>query len=98
MFDESFHSYLEDVDLFIRLNKNGYHYSPLLSASCVHFHMSTSKKMGFYKEYHDFANWIRIIFKNYSISFIIKHFPWLLVERLKNLSGILKKMVKFNDL
>jgi len=94
MFDESFHSYLEDVDLFIRLNKAGYKYTPTISASCIHAHMSTSSKMGLYKEKQDFKNWIRIISKNFKLKFIVKHFPTLFVERLRNLNGILKKMIR----
>ena len=91
MFDEAFHSYLEDVDLFIRLAKNGYQYGPCLNAYAKHQHMATSSKMGSYKESHDLSNWIRIIIKNYPWWFILLHFPTLFVERLRNLSGYLKK-------
>src|SRR3989344_2766069 len=45
MFDESFHSYLEDVDLFIRLAMSGYNYAPCLDVHVTHQHMATSKKM-----------------------------------------------------
>ena len=88
--DESFHSYLEDVDLFLRLSKDGYHFSPCIDATVVHAHMSTSSKMRKYKEWHDFTNWIRIISKNYPIWFTLLHFPTLFMERLRNLSGYIK--------
>lgn len=91
-FDTNFHSYLEDVDLFIRLAKKNYHYSPTLKASCFHEHMSTSSKMGNYKQKQDFKNWIRIIIKNYPLSFIIKNFFPLFIERLRNLNGIIKSI------
>ena len=91
MFDESFHSYLEDVDFFIRLAKKGYRYAPCLNAYVKHKHMATSSKMGSYKELHDLTNWIRIIIKNYPLWFILLHFPTLFFERLRNLSGYLKK-------
>lgn len=94
MFDESFHSYLEDVDLFFRLSKKGYRYCPTLSAKCLHLHMATSKKMGLYKQKQDFKNWIRIIVKHYPLPFIFRHFPSLGIERLRNLNGIIKKLVK----
>lgn len=94
MFDESFHSYLEDVDLFFRLSKKGYHYRPTLSAKCLHLHMATSKRMGLYKQKQDFKNWIRIIVKHYTLPFILRHFPSLGIERLRNLNGIIKKLVK----
>src|SRR3989344_3813260 len=50
MFDESFHSYLEDVDLFMRLALAGYEYAPCPEALCVHMHMATSATMNTYKE------------------------------------------------
>lgn len=91
--DERFHSYLEDVDLFIRFAKKGYKFAPCLDVTVLHEHMATSSKMGFYKEWHDFTNWIRIIIKNYPLNFIIKNFTSLLVERLRNASGLIKKIV-----
>jgi GT2 family glycosyltransferase len=93
MFDESFHSYLEDVDVCIRLVKNNYRFMPHIDASASHEHMATSKKMGSYKESHDLANWIRLIIKNYPVLFIIKYSPFLLIERLRNLSGLIKRKI-----
>ncbi|NMB57353.1 glycosyltransferase family 2 protein [Candidatus Beckwithbacteria bacterium] len=90
MFDEKFHSYHEDVDLFIRLTKAGYSYLPCLDASCIHEHMATSIRMSNYKQKQDFKNWIRIIIKNYPLSYKVKYSPSLLVERLRNLNGIIK--------
>jgi len=90
MFDESFHSYLEDVDLFIRLASKEYKYIPCLEASASHAHMETSKNMGVYKQIHDFINWINIIIKDYPRSFMFRHSLSLIVERLRNLSGLIK--------
>ena len=90
MLDESFHSYLEDVDLFIRLATKGYKYAPCLEVSARHLHMGTSKNMGVYKQQHDLLNWINIIMKNYPRSFILRHGFSLAVERLRNLSGLIK--------
>ena len=94
MFDETFHSYLEDIDLCLSLTKSGYAYAPCIEASCTHNHMATSSKMGLYKEKHDFLNWIRIIVKHYPLVFVMHHFFSLLLERLRNLNGILKKTVR----
>ena len=93
MFDESFHSYLEDVDFFIRLHKKDYQYGPTLDASCRHIHMATSSKMGLYKQKQDLKNWIRIIIKNFPPNHIIKHFHTLFFERLRNLNGLLKAAI-----
>jgi GT2 family glycosyltransferase len=94
MFDESFHSYLEDVDLAFRLAHSHKKYFPTLNAKCTHEHMATSIKMGSYKQQRDFLNWIRIILKNYSTSLILSHFFPLALERMRNLNGLLKKLVK----
>lgn len=93
MFDESFHSYLEDVDLFVRLNKKAYQFSPMLTAFCKHRHMATSSKMGIYKQKQDLKNWLMIIFKNFSLFHIIQHFPSLFIERLRNLNGLIKAVI-----
>lgn len=89
-FDESFHSYLEDVDLSIRANRKNLRLYPTLSAKAKHLHLTTSKKMGTYKQRRDFINWLRIIKKHYSLSMVLRYFPFLLVERLRNLSGVIK--------
>lgn len=91
-FDESFHSYLEDVDLSIRMAKEKMKAQPFLKGWCLHHHLSTSKKMGSYKYRQDLKNWIKMINKNYSLKQKIKYFPFLLVERLRNLSGLLKNL------
>lgn len=93
-FDERFHSYLEDVDFFIRLAQYGYTYAPCPEVSVIHKHMSTSAAMKGYKEWHDLANWIRIIKKNYHLSYIIRHLLTLVIERLRNASGWLKRMIQ----
>jgi GT2 family glycosyltransferase len=94
MFDESFHSYLEDVDLAIRICIEGKKYFPTLSAECTHEHMATSSKMGSYKQRRDFINWIKIILKNYTLSMILSSFFSLTVERMRNLNGYIKKLRK----
>jgi GT2 family glycosyltransferase len=93
MFDESFHSYLEDIDLFIRFARNNYKYMPCLNAGAVHAHMSTSRTMKGYKQWHDFTNWIRIIIKNYPTSYIIRNLLPLCIERMRNLKGYLSVIV-----
>lgn len=87
MWDESFHSYLEDVDLAIRLYKAGYKVAPCLDAEVTHTHMATSSKMGLYKPMQDVKNWWRLVCKHPEI------FPLtlpLLLERGRNVSGLVK--------
>lgn len=90
MFDETFHSYLEDVDLFLRFAARGYTYAPTLEASCTHAHMATSTTMPGYKQKRDVLNWVRIILKNYPWWYTIHHMGTLLLERLRNINGLIK--------
>lgn len=94
MFDTSFHSYLEDVDLALRLMQKGKQVYPTLTASAVHKHMSTSSRMGVYKQKRDFINWILIIAKRYPFPYILSHMVTLGLERLRNLNGVLKKLLQ----
>lgn len=89
-FDESFHSYLEDVDLSIRASQKNLNLYPTFTAFATHLHMTTSKKMATYKVRRDFANWIKIIRKNYPSALLIEYWPFLLIERTRNLSGVIK--------
>jgi GT2 family glycosyltransferase len=94
LLDESFHSYLEDVEFSIRMAKKKYNYAPDLGTSVTHVHMATSSRMGSYKQQRDLINWIRIILKHYPLSMKLKYSVPLLVERLRNLNGLLKKLVR----
>ncbi len=86
-FDERFFAYLEDVDLFLRMQKLGAKYMSCEHISVLHNHMTTSGKMGNFKSKMDLKNWIFIGFKH-PPSLI--HLPSFLVERGRNLSGYLK--------
>lgn len=92
--DESFHSYLEDVDLFIRLHRAGYHYGVTGEEKVVHRHMSTSKNMGNFKQKQDVKNWWRIMIKHHSIFELLVNFSFWFPERLRNLSGLIKTYFK----
>lgn len=94
MFDLSFHSYLEDIDLALTLHELGYTVEPCLSAKVVHKHMSTSKKMGTYKQQQDIKNWWKIWWKHKKlIPFSLPFF----IERLRNINGLIKKVLKLNS-
>ena len=91
MWDESFHSYLEDVDLSLRMRKFHYECAPCLTASVTHAHMGTSRRMGMYKPMQDMKNWWRLIVKHPQIFVHMNSLIPLLLERGKNVNGIIKK-------
>ncbi|MFW5703427.1 MAG: glycosyltransferase family 2 protein [Patescibacteria group bacterium] len=93
LLNESFHSYLEDVELMIRLAKAGKRYRGLPDVQVIHHHMATSSRMGSYKQQQDFKNWIRIILLHYRPMMLVRYAVPLAIERLRNLSGIIKKTV-----
>ena len=93
-FDESFFAYLEDVDLFLRLKKKGFRFALNPNVFVIHNHLTTSSKMGFFKEKQDFINWIRVILKNWGLKKIILNLSGILIERGRNLSGLIKKVIK----
>lgn len=90
MFDEDFFAYEEDVDLSLRLNHLGYQTFYVPRALCYHLGGGTSSKMGNFRHIMDAKNWIYIIIKNYSIKDILWHCISIKIERLRNLSGLLK--------
>lgn len=94
MWDESFHSYLEDVDMAIRLVKVGYKVAPCLDAEVTHEHMATSSKMGLYKEKRDVINWWRLILKHPDVFVRPTNIFLLLLERGRNMSGLSKKILR----
>lgn len=94
LFDERFGSYLEDVDLSLRAKKFGWQGWVVPFSRVIHQGQATSQKMGIYKEFCDFKNWWLILFKHYSIRDIVSYFPQIIVERMRNLWGLVKKYGK----
>ncbi len=90
LFDEKFGSYLEDIDLGLRFDKKGYKNLAIKSVEVIHLGQQTSSKKPIYKAWLDLKNWCLVIAKNWSISQKIKYAPGIFLERLKNLSGLLK--------
>ncbi|MCB9812856.1 MAG: glycosyltransferase [Pseudomonadales bacterium] len=92
VFDERFGSYLEDIDLSLRLSKAGYQNIVNSRVKVIHLQHQTSGTINFNKSYYDFKNWILIILKNWTFEQIIKNLPQILLERAKNFSGMLKQI------
>lgn len=93
LFDEKFGSYLEDIDLSLRLKKSGYKNIVVYESKITHVGQSSSSKfLGSTKNYLDFKNWLLVIGKNWGVRKIIFNLPGIILERLRNLSGILKSI------
>lgn len=93
LFDENYFAYIEDVDVAFRLQKNNYQTLFIPSAIVNHLGGATSNRMGNFRAKQTFKNWIYFIFKNYSFKEIILNFPNIFIERLRNLSYLLKSSI-----
>ncbi len=97
-FDERFFAYLEDVDLFLTLKEKGYKFAVCPYLAVIHQHMTTGKRLGWRKNWHDFKNWILIIlkhpkhFKLTLSTFQPSNFLTLLLERFRNFWGMVKSV------
>ena len=89
-FDERFFAYLEDVDLFLRAKRLNMKFGVCKNVRIYHKGQETSSKMSVKKAYLDFKNWILIIAKNWSREELIKNLPEIILERGRNLWGIVK--------
>jgi len=96
-FDEDFFAYEEDVDLSLRLHNLGYTTLYVPQALSYHLGGATSSRMGNFRHRMDAKNWIYIILKNYSPTQLFIYFPLIFVERLRNLSGLIKN-TPFKDI
>jgi len=95
LFDENFFAYEEDVDLALRLHNLGYQTLYIPQAISYHLGGGTSNKMGIFRYKMDAKNWHYIIIKNFSKKEIIKNLPQIIEERLRNLSGLIKQIIRF---
>lgn len=89
-FDDDFFAYEEDVDVSLRLNLLGY--QTLLVPSAISYHLGggTSSRMNNFSHIMDTKNWFYIIIKDYPLNLIIKNLLPIIIERLRNLSGLIK--------
>ena len=89
-FDTRFFAYLEDIDLFLRLKRAGFHFGIAVDFQVIHNHMTTSRKMGNFKSFMDLRNWCLLIYKHWTLKMYLQYGPQILLERLRNISGYLK--------
>lgn len=92
-FDNDFFAYEEDVDLALRLSNLGYKTLYIPKAISYHLGGGTSNQMGNLRQRMDVKNWLFIIIKNYSLKDIFKNFFQIILERLRNLSYLIKTSI-----
>lgn len=90
-FDESFNSYLEDIELSLRAKRNGWQILLDPSITVAHVgHATTTHYLGPKKAWLDAVNWWRIVLR-YTRMHDWLHFGLsILTERARNLSGVIK--------
>lgn len=93
LFDERFGSYLEDIDLSLRLKRAGYQNIVSTKSKVYHHGQSSIYFIGLKKYLFDLRNWIYVIAKNWSLKDLILNAPLIFLERLRNLSGLLKNVI-----
>ncbi len=92
LFDEKYFAYLEDVDVAYRLHHHGCKTLFVPAAIAYHRGGATADQIKGFRAKQTFKNWFYFIFKNYTLSEIILHFPAIFIERLRNLSFLLKSI------
>jgi len=92
LFDEHFESYLEDIDLGLRFSRNGWKNVAICSSSVIHFGQQTSTSMHAYKNWLDVRNWWLVMFKNYTYQDWLNNLVPILIERGRNIAGLLKSL------
>ncbi len=92
LFDERFGSYLEDIDISLRLKRAGYINLVNPTITITHLKHQTSKDLLPHKALLDARNWWFVILKNWTISDYILNFFSIILERIRNISGVIKSI------
>jgi GT2 family glycosyltransferase len=93
-FDTRFFAYLEDVDFAFRARRQGYRCALAQKAVAFHHKHSSSSKMKWRKSYLDMLNWWKIILFRYSPAVWASYLGVVILERLRNTSGLLKAFLR----
>ncbi len=93
-FDETFGSYLEDIDLSLTLVANGWSQLVVPGVTVVHHrHQTTARMLGWKKQYYDMRNWWLILLKHWTWQLWWANLPGILLERARNCSGFVKAVL-----
>ncbi len=92
LFDEMFGSYLEDIDLGLRLKNHGFENISTNTVKITHLGQQTSHQITPHKAWLDMKNWWLVVLKNFGWPHWLQYAPGILVERGRNFSGLLKNL------
>jgi len=92
VFDERFGSYLEDVDLGLRLKKKGWKNVVVPTVWVTHFGQKTSSSRKTFTSWLNLKNWWLVVLKHTSLQEWLTSFFPILIERGRNFSGFLKSL------
>ena len=93
LFDERFGSYLEDIDLGLRLTRRGWRNLVVPTVQITHFGHQTSTTMPIKTAWQNVKNWWLVVLKNTSLRTWLIHGPAIILERGRNVSGFLKTVL-----
>jgi GT2 family glycosyltransferase len=94
LFDAGFGSYLEDVDLGLRLRSAGWLNVVIPQVQVVHVGHQTSSARPIFTAWLNLKNWWFVVLKNYRPLDWLQHGPHIFLERGRNISGFLKTLLK----
>jgi GT2 family glycosyltransferase len=96
LFDPTYHSYKEDLDLAYRLRNAGYTSYVLLDLVCYHDRTAASpqkthswaaiknkKRQSYYVRFHSYKNHLRTLYKNEYWQNCLKDFPYIFIFEMK---------------
>lgn len=87
LLDPRFGSYLEDLDLSLRLRRHGWQLLVVPQVQVRHYGQQTSQHQPYRRAWQNVRNWWLLLFNNYSWQDWIRHLGPILIERGRNLSG-----------
>jgi GT2 family glycosyltransferase len=91
--NQAFFAYLEDVDFALRARLLGYNCALAKEAKVYHHKHATSTHFSSFKAKQDVVNWWRIVLVTYPKSIWFRFALKILIERAKNISGLLKSLL-----
>lgn len=93
LYDERFGSYLEDIDLSLRLKKSGYKNDADPSVVVHHLKHQTSQRFSVLKAWNDMKNWWLLILKHPAFFQVQNNILFILLERGRNFLGVIKAII-----